>query len=129
MSRINDDNYYQISGWMINRLGLKGTELQVFAIIYGFSQDGESWFSGSLAYLEDWTSSSKPTVIKARKNLSTKSSSSRTRTWLTVLPLTATRRTCLMCQILLVVKNLYGVVKKLYTIIINIIIQYLKILY
>lgn len=69
MSRINDDNYYQVSGWMINRLGLKGTELQVFAIIYGFSQDGESWFSGSLAYLEDWTSATKPTVIKALKEL------------------------------------------------------------
>lgn len=69
MSRINDDNYYQISGWMINRLGLKGTELQVFAIIYGFSQDGESLFSGSLAYLEDWTGVSKPTVIKALKEL------------------------------------------------------------
>ena len=69
MSRINDDNYYQISGWMINRLGLKGTELQVFAIIYGFSQDGESLFSGSLAYLEEWTGVSKPTVIKALKEL------------------------------------------------------------
>ena len=69
MSRINDDNYYQVSGWMINRLGLKGTELQVFAIIYGFSQDGESWFSGSLAYLETWTSATKPTVIKALKEL------------------------------------------------------------
>lgn len=69
MSRINDDNYYQVSGWMINRLGLKGTELQVFAIIYGFSQDGESWFGGSLAYLETWTSATKPTVIKALKEL------------------------------------------------------------
>lgn len=69
MSRINDDNYYQISGWMVNRLGLKGTELQVFAIIYGFSQDSESWFGGSLSYLEEWTSSTKPTVIKALKEL------------------------------------------------------------
>ena len=69
MSRINDENYYQVSGWMINRLGLKGTELQVFAIIYGFSQDGESWFTGSLGYLEDWTGATKPTVIKALKEL------------------------------------------------------------
>ena len=69
MSRINDDNYYQVSGWMINHLGLKGIELQIFAIIYGFSQDGESWFGGSLAYLETWTSATKPTVIKALKEL------------------------------------------------------------
>lgn len=69
MSKINDDNYYQISGWMINRLELKGTELQVFAIIYGFSQDGESAFSGSISYLCDWVGASKPTIIKALKDL------------------------------------------------------------
>lgn len=69
MSKIKDDNYYQISGWMLNRLGLKGVELQIFAIIYGFSQDGESMFSGSLSYLGDWVGASRPTVIKALKEL------------------------------------------------------------
>lgn len=69
MSKLKDNNYYQISGWMINRLGLKGVELQIFAIIYGFSQDGESEFSGSLSYLEDWVGASRPTVIKALKEL------------------------------------------------------------
>ena len=69
MSRIKDENYYQISGWMLNCLGLKGTELQVFAIIFGFSQDGESMFGGSLTYLCDWVGASKPTIIKALKDL------------------------------------------------------------
>ena len=69
MSKIRDNNYYQISGWMINRLGLKGVELQIFAIIYGFSQDDDSVFSGSLSYLEDWVGASRPTVIKALKEL------------------------------------------------------------
>lgn len=69
MSGIQDENFYQISGWMLNCLQLKGTELQVFAIIYGFSQDGESVFSGSLSYLEDWVGASRPTVIKALKEL------------------------------------------------------------
>ena len=66
---LKDDNYYQVSGWMVKRLGLKGTELQLYAIIYGFSQDGESKFTGSLQYLCDFTLSSKPTVIKALKGL------------------------------------------------------------
>lgn len=69
MSRIKDENYYQISGWMLNRLNLKGTELQVFAIIYGFSQDGESMYTGSLNYLSDWLGTSRPTTIKALKGL------------------------------------------------------------
>ena len=69
-SRIKDENYYQISGFMINRLGLKGVALNVYAIIYGFTQDGESEFAGSLQYLCDFCGGvSKPTVINALKQL------------------------------------------------------------
>lgn len=68
-SKIQDSNYYQVSGWMLNRLGLKGTALQVYAIIYGFSQDGESSFSGSLQYLVDFTGASRSTVVRALKDL------------------------------------------------------------
>lgn len=69
-SRVKDENYYQIQGWMINRLGLKGITLSVYAIIYGFSQDGENEFTGSLQYLCDFTGgTSKPTIIKALKDL------------------------------------------------------------
>lgn len=68
-SRIKDENYYQVSGWMLNRLGLKGTALDVYAIIYSFSQDGESWFSGSLQYLIDFTNASRRTVINTLQGL------------------------------------------------------------
>lgn len=69
-SRIKDENYYQVQGWMINRLGLKGVPLSVYAIIYGFSQDGESEYTGSLQYLCDFLGGvSKPTVINALKSL------------------------------------------------------------
>ena len=70
---MNDENYYQISGWMINKLKLKGIELNIYAIIYGFSQDGESEFKGSLKYLSKFTGgTSKPTLIKALKDLTEK---------------------------------------------------------
>lgn len=69
-SKIKDENYYQISGFMINRLGLKGVPLNVYAIIYGFSQDGESEYTGSLQYLCDFCGGvSKPTIINALKKL------------------------------------------------------------
>ena len=71
-SRIKDDNYYQVSGWMLNRLGLKGTALDVYAIIYAFSQDGESCFSGSLKYLMDFTNASRRTIINTLKDLTEK---------------------------------------------------------
>lgn len=66
MGRIKDNNYYVTNGWMINQLGLSGRELQVYAIIYGFTQDGETEFNGSLTYLMEWLNvNSKHTVIKA----------------------------------------------------------------
>ena len=65
MQKIKDENYYQISGWMLNQLGLKGTELNIFAIIYGFTQDENSEFKGSLNYMCEFTGVSKPSVIKA----------------------------------------------------------------
>lgn len=69
MSKIKNENYYIIHGWMLNELKLKGAQLQVYSIIYGFSQDGESEFTGSLNYLCDWLGVSKPTVIKALQEL------------------------------------------------------------
>lgn len=55
---------------MINRLGLKGIALCVYAIIYSYSQDGESEYMGNLQYLCEFTGgTSKPTIIKTLKRL------------------------------------------------------------
>ena len=70
MGRIKNSNYYVTNGWMINELGLTGRELQVYAIIYGFTQDEESEFSGSLNYIAEWLgTSSRHTVIRAINSL------------------------------------------------------------
>lgn len=66
---MKNTNYYTVHGWMINELGLSGNDLLLYAIIYGFSQDGSSEFTGSLNYLVTFTNSTKPTVIKCLKNL------------------------------------------------------------
>ena len=68
-SKVNNENYIQIQGWMINELKLKGNELLIYAIIYGFSQDGQSKFTGSLKYLSDWTNSSKQNCLNHLKSL------------------------------------------------------------
>lgn len=69
MSKVKEENYISISGWMVTSLGLKGNELLVYAIIYGFSQDYETRFTGSLQYLADWTNSTKQSCIKCLKSL------------------------------------------------------------
>ena len=68
-SKVKDDNFFLVSGWMLNRLNLKGTALHVFAIIYGFSQDGEGSYTGSLQYLMDFTNTTKKTIISTLQEL------------------------------------------------------------
>lgn len=69
MGALRDDNYFVVHGWMINRLGLKGNELRIYAIIYGFSQADGQKFKGSLQYLADWTSSTRPSVLRCLQSL------------------------------------------------------------
>lgn len=69
MSEIKNENYYIVHGWMINELKLKGVALQLYAIIYGFSQDGETEFSGRIKYLCDFTGAGRTTVINTLKSL------------------------------------------------------------
>lgn len=48
------NSYTAIQGWMVEELGLTGNKLLAYAIIYGFSQDGESKFYGGIPYLKKW---------------------------------------------------------------------------
>lgn len=65
---LRDEHYYQISGWMITKLHLKGNELHAFALLYGFCQEG-SKYTGSLRYLSDWLGCSRQTSITILKKL------------------------------------------------------------
>jgi hypothetical protein len=67
--QIKDSNYINIQGWMVTKLGLKGTELMIYAIIHGMTQDGVSKYSGGLKYLTLWTSATKKSVITHLKSL------------------------------------------------------------
>lgn len=66
---MRDDNYIHIPGWAINQLHLKGNDLMVYSIVFGFSQDGESEYTGSIQYLCDCLNVSKPTIINSLKSL------------------------------------------------------------
>ena len=63
---IKNESYVSIQGWMVTELGLSGNDLMVYAIIYGFCQDGMSTFRGSRQYLADWCGC---TVRGIQKNL------------------------------------------------------------
>ena len=46
-------HFVTLLDWM-RSLGLKGNEMIAYAIVYGFSQDADSDFHGSVAYIADW---------------------------------------------------------------------------
>ena len=66
---MNDDNYIVVPIRFSKVLGLKGNELLVYSIIYGFSQDGESVFQGSAQYIADCLSITKMSVYQILKTL------------------------------------------------------------
>lgn len=71
-SLVKEENYYVIQGWMIKNLKLSGIEKDVYAIIYGFSQDPDNWFTGTSRYLADWTNADKKTILRILKKLTDK---------------------------------------------------------
>lgn len=68
MKYITDTNYYVVHGWM-REMGLKGLQLDLYAIIYGFCQDNGSAFYGTISYLEEFTGFSRRAVIDALNDL------------------------------------------------------------
>lgn len=64
----NTDMYFTIHHWMITELGLKGTSLMVYALLYSYTQTvGE--FSGSLSYLAERVNATVQQVHKQLKDM------------------------------------------------------------
>lgn len=69
MGRVENESFIKIEGWMVNRFGLSGTDLVLYALIHGFSIKKEgpklypSFFWGSLDTMQKWSNSSRQTVI------------------------------------------------------------------
>lgn len=54
--------YYQVAGWMINDLHLKGNELKCYAVIYSLSQLGQGLYNAGLDFLAKFMQVSQPTA-------------------------------------------------------------------
>lgn len=106
---VKNTAYVTLQAFMVNDLKLSGNELIVYAVIYGFSQDGKSWFTGSRAYLAHWCQVSKMTVSTNLNKLLKKGlieKRSRVENGVTFADYRAVQ------SAIPVVKNLDGVVKK-----------------
>lgn len=66
---MKSDNFVVIQGWMVNELNLKGNDLLVFALIYGFTRDGRTKFASGRTYIAESFNISLPTVDKSLQHL------------------------------------------------------------
>lgn len=66
---MKDNSYICIQAFMRKDLNLKGNALMVYAIIFGFSQDGEGWFMGSKTYIADWLGITTQSVLNVLHEL------------------------------------------------------------
>lgn len=65
---MDNSEYIVVQKWMVS-LGLKGSDLLVFALINGFCQDGESDFHGSTSYVADWCGVSRRQAVTILQRL------------------------------------------------------------
>ena len=68
-AKINDDNYYVIFGWMINKLQLEGLNLEIFAIIYQQLQAPFIEYYDNIQRLISWTQAKEKDVMQSLRYL------------------------------------------------------------
>ena len=66
---VKRENYITVQGWMVTDLGLRGNELLLYALIYGFSQADDARFTGSVKYVTSWLGCSRRSAITYISNL------------------------------------------------------------
>lgn len=69
MPNVRSESFFVVHGWMVNNLKLTGCELETFAIVYGFCQDGESEYHGSVSYIADFLCTTRQAVTRALNRL------------------------------------------------------------
>ena len=48
------DGYVVVQPWMVTDYNLNGNKLLIYALIWGFSQDEQSCFYGSVSYIVEY---------------------------------------------------------------------------
>lgn len=72
VGRFSYDNFIIICGFMRQSFKLKGFELFIYAVIFGYYKNYCSLFTGSRKYLAEWTGASRATVENALASLEKK---------------------------------------------------------
>lgn len=68
-SKTSPTNYYTIQNWMTHECGLKYPQRDIYAILYGFTQDRTQWVEPTQNYIAELVGVSRKTVNLAIKEL------------------------------------------------------------
>ena len=69
---VKQESYTVQPHWMISDYHLKGTELDVYCLIWGFTQDEQGCYYGSIKYIADYYEIDTRTVERTLKALEAK---------------------------------------------------------
>ncbi len=61
---VTPDSAVTIHAFMRNELGLTGNDLLAYAVIYGYSQNGTCWYTGTREEIAEWCGASKTTISR-----------------------------------------------------------------
>ena len=66
-TRLTPEQGFHVYGWMRTELGLSGTELAIYAIVYSYTRNGGA--TGGIRFFMEWTGAGRNTVIRALDSL------------------------------------------------------------
>lgn len=66
---MKDTDFIIKQGWMVSKLGLRGKSLELYALVYGYTKDGVSWYETNIANIMDWLVAAERTVQYHLKDL------------------------------------------------------------
>jgi DNA-binding PadR family transcriptional regulator len=68
-TRLTPEQGYRVYAWQRMLYGLKGTELEIFAVVFSYTRSGIADGVGGNRFFIDWTGASEDTVTRCLKNL------------------------------------------------------------
>lgn len=66
---MKDSDFIIKQGWMVTKLHLRGMSLELYALVYGYTKDGETWYETNIANIVEWLVASESTVHRHLREL------------------------------------------------------------
>lgn len=66
---MKDTDFIIKQGWMVSKLHLTGLDLELYALVYGYTKDGETWYETNIENMSEWCLTSDRSIQRHLKVL------------------------------------------------------------